>query len=304
MSTSLDKHLSFIIEELSDKDSINSIDVRWKNILQKIFENAQINHVSLSTESCRLLNNNSVIQVPTIESNECYEIHNQDAASTFDENDIQLASSLLTLCHQFISVQQAVEKGASDERQRIARDLHDDVAARILTLIHKAKDQESINLARSILKSLRNSIYTLDNKATTTILDALTDIRSELQDRLNSIGSQIFWSQCDALDELIFTPRQHINLQRILHEIVTNVIRHAHADYVTMDINLKNDQFHVHAFDNGTGFDIEECIPGKGLNNIATRVKELNGNCSWNNFDTENEATGSCIDITFPITIK
>jgi len=303
--TNLDEHLPFLIEELSNTESTDTIDARWKSILQKFFTKSSLRHKAFSIEDCQLIENGMIIQIPTIDNNGTYELISDDTHLTFTENDIQLAKALLKITRRFISVQQAIEKGASEERHRIARDLHDDVAARMLTLIHQAKDQHSINLARSILKSLRNAIYTLDNKSTTTILDALTDIRSELQERLNSIGMQIFWTQSELLSDLIFTPRQHINLHRILHELVTNVIRHADAEYVTIDIKLYKDQFLVRACDNGIGFDMEKCIPGKGINNINTRTKELDGTASWNNFNTEhNGSTGSCIDISFPITIK
>lgn len=305
MHTNLDEHLPFLIEELSNAESSESIDVRWKSILQKFFPQSNLEHRTLSIDDCQIIKDGQIIQIPTIENHETYELTTSNASFLFTENDIQLAQALLKLTRQFISVQQAIEKGASEERQRIARDLHDDVAARMLTLIHQAKDQHSINLARSILKSLRNAIYTLDSKSTTTMPDALTDIRAELQDRLNSIGMQIFWTQTELIDELIFSPRQHINLHRILHEIVTNVIRHAHAEYVTIDIKVRDNQFLVQACDNGTGFDMDKCIPGKGINNISTRIKELNGTVSWISRDTKTDnSTGCCINISFPIIIK
>lgn len=304
MHISLDEHLPLLIEKLSNTDSTDTIDMRWESILKHFFTKSELKHDDFSSDSCELLNNKLIIQVPSIENKGCYQISSLNADSPFTENDVQLVSALLKLTRQFISHKQAIEKGAAEERQRISRDLHDDVAARMLTLIHQAKDQHSINLARSILKSLRNAIYTLDDKSTTTALDALTDIRAELQERLNAIGIQIFWTQSDELYDLIFTPRQHINLNRTMHEIVTNVIRHAHAEYVTIDAKLNNKEFIVRACDNGTGFDKEACIPGKGINNIATRIKEINGVASWNNYDSENDSSiGCCIDISFPITI-
>lgn len=304
MHTNLNELLPFLIEELSNTESSDSIDVRWKSILKKFYTVANLTHTSLSITDCQIVNDNMVLQIPTVENTGAYELTSHDLKFPFTDNDIQLARALLKLTRRFISTQQAIEKGASEERQRIARDLHDDVAARMLTLIHQAKDETSIGLARSILKSLRNAIYTLDNKSTTTILDALTDIRSELQERLNSIGLQIFWTQTEDLDNLIFTPRQHINLNRIMHEIVTNVIRHAHAEYIAVSISLNQDQFSVRACDNGSGFKIEECIPGKGINNISTRINELSGTVSWNQNTEINDKPGCCINIQFPVAVS
>ena len=302
MHKNLEHHLPLVIEELSNRESSLSIDERWKSVLEKFFLNSTLETISGDIDHCELSEDAQILKIPAIEQNRIHQM-TSNSSSKFSDNDVELTDSLLKLARQFISVQEAIEQGASEERQRIARDLHDDVAARMLTLIHQAKDQNSIDLARSILKSLRNAIYTLDSKSTTTILDAITDIRSELQDRLNSVGMQLFWSQPQNIDNLTFTPRQHINLHRILHESVTNVIKHANAQFVTIDIKIDNNDFYIFACDNGKGFNMDDCIPGKGINNIKNRVKELNGQVQWNNTNTEDQG-GSCLDIQFPISIK
>ena len=279
-----------------------SIDERWKSVIGKFFFESSLHTCDGEIEQCTLSDDGLRLNIPAIDHNMIHRI-TSDSGKKFSAQDVQLTDSLLKLARQFVSVQEAIEQGASEERHRIARDLHDDVAARMLTLIHQAKDQASIDLARSILKSLRNAIYTLDTKSITTILDAITDIRAELQERLNSIGLQLFWGQPDNIGDLTFTPRQHINLHRILHETVTNVIRHADAQFMTIDIKIDGNDFRIFACDNGKGFNMDDCIPGKGINNIKNRVKELNGQVQWNNTHTENHE-GSCLDIQFPITIK
>ncbi|MCW9013479.1 MAG: hypothetical protein OQL06_06815 [Gammaproteobacteria bacterium] len=302
MHKNLEQHLPFLIEELSNKDSADSIDVRWHTILGQFFNTSELTRKPGAIEHSKICNGNSTLLAPAIEGNQHYELI-ADQPEQFSENDQHLADAMFKLCCQFISIQQAVEIGATEERQRIARDLHDDVAARLLTLIHQAKDQQSIDLARSILKSLRNAIYTLDNKSTTTILDALTDIRAEIQDRLNSIGILLYWEQHSRFDKLTFTPRQHINLHRIAHEIATNAIRHANAQYMSIDVDLEDTIFHITVCDNGPGFNIDECIPGKGINNIKTRVKELYGQVNWTTLTETNDNKGCCIDIQFPISL-
>ena len=81
------------------------------------------------------------------------------------------------------------------------------------------------------------------------------------------------------------------------------MIRHTEAQFVNIEINLHDSQFHVTARDNGSGFNMDDCIPGKGINNITNRVKELNGQVFWHTTETaDNE--GCCVDIQFPITIN
>ncbi|TNF35018.1 MAG: hypothetical protein EP315_06515 [Gammaproteobacteria bacterium] len=305
MHINLEEQLPFLIEQLSSTESGESLETRWKHVLEKFFSMARLVCLEQPLNYCRICNNGRSLHIPTINSNMLYELSVDSDEYAFNERDISLAEALLKMSRQFLSVQEAIERGATEERQRIARDLHDDVAARMLTLIHRVRDQDSIDLARSILKSLRNAIYTLDNKTTTTILDAITDIRSELQDRLNAIGMQLYWTQEDSLAGLTFTPRQHINLHRILHETATNVLRHAEADFMSVDIHLEQDQFHVLVCDNGKGFDMDHCVPGKGINNIRTRVEELTGTVHWFNTTNNNKNNhGCCLDIRFPISLS
>ena len=303
MHKNLEQHLPLLVEELSSRDNSEPLEKRWSSVVTKFFSEARHQLVQGHIDQCEITDDGTILNVPAIEKDLIHQL-SIDKPWSFTTEDAQLTDSLLKLAHQFISVQEAIEQGASEERLRIARDLHDDVAARLLTLIHQVKDQQTIDLARSILKSLRNAIYTLDNKSTTSIQDAITDIRSELQDRLNTIGMQLFWSQPDKLDELHFTPRQHINLHRILHETVTNVIRHADAQFMNINIEIDNHQLHIFACDDGKGFNMDDCIPGKGINNIQNRVRELNGKVQWVNNNNNGNQGGSCLDIYFPITTK
>lgn len=297
MHRDLEQHLPLLIEELSNKEASESIAERWASVLEKFFNESTLIAAQGDIDQCEICDDGKTLSVPAIHSGQLYRL-TTSSRYKFTAHDAQLTDALLKLARQFMSVQEAIEQGASEERQRIARDLHDDVAARILTLIHQTRDQQSIDLARSILKSLRNAIYTLDNRSTTSILHALTDIRAELQERLNSLGMQLFWNQPENLQNYTFTPRQHINLQRILHETTTNVIRHAEAQFMTIDIELDGEQIRIFACDNGKGFNMDACIPGKGINNIKNRIKELNGEVHWT--DNKNDS-GNCLDLRFPI---
>lgn len=301
MHKSLEKNLPFLVEEFSSSGI--SIDERWKSILQRFFSDCTISSSSQAIEDSRYNEVENTLEVPSIFLKHGYILSCNTQQTPFNKDDVELADSLLKLTKQFITIEEAVEIGAAVERRRIARDLHDDVAARMLTLIHTVKDEQSVAISRSILKSLRNSIYTLDNKSTALILDVITDVRSEIQDRLNSIGMQLMWHQSDNLTGLSFTPRQHINLNRMLHEITTNIIRHADAQFMEVIIDLTKQIITVEVSDNGHGFDIKNCIPGKGLNNIKTRAQELNGNATWFNLSDPKtgENRGSCIRIHFPI---
>jgi len=297
----LEYYLPSLINSLSENIPGDAVEAQWLSIIESFFSPAKVSKINKAIAECLLADDKRILYIPSIENSNGYELK-CETKETFSDNDPALAQALLKLSCQFISVQQAAEQGAADERQRIARDLHDDVAARLLTLIHKAEDQDSIKIARSTLRSLRNAIYTLDNKSTTTILDALMDLRAEIQERLNLLGIQLFWQHQDDITGYIFTPRQHINLQRILHEITTNIIRHAKASNLSVNINIVSNNLQIKCCDDGEGFDETHCLAGKGLNNIRVRVDELKGQVNWS--ENNPQYKGCCVDIEFPITIK
>lgn len=294
MSNLAQQNLLELINALSVGLPSRDIELHWLGTLGKIFETSQFTTLESSIDYCYLRNNEQELLIPSLRNNQHY-VLTRIANTTFDHSDVHFVESLLKMSRQVCSIQDAVERGAAEERRRIARDLHDDVAARLLTLIHQLKDQPDINLARSLLKALRNAIYTLDTKTNTQITHALTDIRSELQDRLNTIGMQLTWLQTDTLGDLTISPRQHINLQRMLNEVTTNVIRHANAHFLNISIDLEDNQLHIQACDDGRGFDINSCVPGKGINNIRTRIDELHGQVTWQT------QKGCCIEIRFPV---
>lgn len=296
MSNLAQQNLLELINALSVGLPSRDIELHWLGTLGKIFETSQFTTLESSIDYCYLRNNEQELLIPSLRNNQHY-VLTRIANTTFDHSDVHFVESLLKMSRQVCSIQDAVERGAAEERRRIARDLHDDVAARLLTLIHQLKDQPDINLARSLLKALRNAIYTLDTKTNTQITHALTDIRSELQDRLNTIGMQLTWLQTDTLGDLTISPRQHINLQRMLNEVTTNVIRHANAHFLNISIDLEDNQLHIQACDDGRGFDINSCVPGKGINNIRTRIDELHGQVTWQT------QKGCCIEIRFPVSI-
>ena len=71
-----------------------------------------------------------------------------------------------------------------------------------------------------------------------------------------------------------------IILYRIIQELLNNVIKHAEAKNVLIQLVRKEDHFNLTVEDDGDGFDINEIEnkTGAGLSNIKARAEYLNGN--------------------------
>ena len=201
------------------------------------------------------------------------------------------------------NIKNAKEQGAQNERKRIARDLHDDTAAQILTMIHSTDNESVIKKSQKVLKSLRDVIYSLDTNATIDAQTLLERLYSIAEERINLANLTLQWDVITPSDSTTLNPRQHINIQHILQEAISNIIKHANASQVQILIAISNDVFDMKVCDNGNNNNIGTWIPGKGLNNIKTRVKEIHGTVDWypNNIDNSNYGHGCCLNINFPL---
>jgi signal transduction histidine kinase len=80
-------------------------------------------------------------------------------------------------------------------------------------------------------------------------------------------------------EEISCTEAQSINLYRIVQEATQNVLKHAHASRLLVDLSLTASHIMLQIQDDGQGFEPQDkkFSPGIGLRNIASRVKYLEG---------------------------
>lgn len=170
-----------------------------------------------------------------------------------------------------------IKQAAEQERLKIYRDLHDDVGSRLLSIIHADAGNKVGDMARKALESLRQAVSRA-NTPDQPLSQLLADIREETGLRLQGSGHQVQWLQQDLTEqELPSEAAFHIN--RIMKELVSNIIRHAQANLVQVHINQQDNSLCVEVSDNGSGFDTSasEHCSGNGLGNIRSRIDELGG---------------------------
>lgn len=167
------------------------------------------------------------------------------------------------------------EKATREERERIHSDLHDDVGAKLLSLVYRAGSPENADLARSALQDLRDVVSrTLDD--TFDLEDVLADWRNESEQRLRDAAIDLDWRQDGTVSGLKLTQPQALNIGRILREGLSNVIRHAKASTVRLTVSVKSDGLHIRLEDDGVGEPRERpCVSGRGLLNMQNRAKKL-----------------------------
>jgi signal transduction histidine kinase len=184
----------------------------------------------------------------------------------------------------------AEEIATIQERQRLARELHDAVSQSIYSLTlfarsgrdaldagDQAKLQDSLlqieTNSQIALKEMRLLLYQLRSLALTEggLVQAI-ESRFGLVERKLGIQASI------RIDEsLEFDTEAEQELFRLLTEALNNVLKHAAASQVSVSMLAENDHIALVVSDNGSGFDPAGAFDGMGLQNIRERVSALGG---------------------------
>ena len=189
------------------------------------------------------------------------------------------------------------EQAVTEERERIYRDLHDDVGAKLLSLVYRAEHPDNANLARSALQDLRDVVSTTqqDNLSLAALC---ADWRAECEQRLAEAKITLDWVQPEFRDELQLTQPQAINLGRILRESVSNLIKHANARHAQVRIDAQGQLLKLSVRDEGIGRQ-EAAVAGsgRGLRNMVARAERIGATCLF----TSPETAGYEVSVTLPL---
>lgn len=157
------------------------------------------------------------------------------------------------------------------ERYRIARELHDSVVQSLTNSIHKIEictkimDVDSVRCRlelhvlsktiRDIIQEMRNIIY--DLRPTT-----LDDIKLEkiIENEVSKIKkSEILNVSYETLGESIeLSPMISLSVLRIVQEACNNILKHANAENVLVQVEYKTEKVFVRVEDDGVGFAIND----------------------------------------------
>lgn len=206
-------------------------------------------------------------------------LHAQEGRRLFTPWDLRNVERILAL---YTLVQQAIRAetaGARGERERIRRDIHDDLGAKLLTLLHRS-DPPQQTLVREAIQDLRDLLGTLESEAMP-LQAALAQWQAECSGRCLDAGVTLDWQQ-QLEDGPDLPPRSFLHLTRVLREAVSNALRHAQPSRLTiliepgaggsLAITVANDG-QLPAFDTWQ--------PARGCQIMRQRVEGLGGQVNW-----------------------
>lgn len=198
-----------------------------------------------------------------------------------------------------------------EERQRLARDLHDAVSQQLfaITMMSEAAVKQFDHNAQAAKMQIQE-VAAAALQAQTEMRALLLHLRpvhlsgeplekglhkliDELKEKC-SIQFHLFIEEGLVLGEVI---EEHVF--RIIQESLSNILRHANATDVKIDISKRGNELFVHIRDNGKGFDVTMDTNKKtsyGLKTMRERSEELGGTFTVRS----NREEGTYIDIRIP----
>ena len=174
---------------------------------------------------------------------------------------------------------QVREQAAAQERERIYSDLHDDLGAKLLSLVYRAESPVQADLARAILQDLRD-VVTRSRGTPGTLGDVLADIRGEAAQRLAAVGIGLSWDEAGDLPDPLLDTGHALHLHRIVREAISNTIRHAQARHLRVRVRASAGELLLDLTDDGSGVPAA-VLAGSGMRNMRTRAGELDGRIDW-----------------------
>ena len=269
------------VEMMSAVSGSEAANQQWRRLLEKLMDPMSVKVLRAPQDESELQESGAALLVPSLNGRTALQLeYAHKGRRLFNQDDLAAVDSLLNVCRHIISVRRAEQHGARLERARIMRDLHDDVGGHILTLLRNAPDERSETLARNALKALREAMQAMDDDKLHRIDDALEEWQAEAIERCQQMGFDIDWSQNLAGDGIRrLSPRQYINIKRILGEGLTNAFKYAADARIKVVFELVDDRLNLN-MSNTVEADMPDDVPpraGRGLHHIRTRIEELHG---------------------------
>lgn len=189
----------------------------------------------------------------------------------------------------------ATVQSKENERQRIAKDLHDEVGAMLSAIkmsvegiIIKTKNKEAHDKAeytKTIIDDTISNVRRISKDLMPATLNefGLFAAVKEIHGIMKRSNTNILFELDMQGNDSILNKEQALSLYRVVQELLNNSVKHANAKKISINLNVESKRTTLLFTDNGKGFDIEQHgkiqvnNKGLGLKNIESRVSIFGG---------------------------
>ena len=184
----------------------------------------------------------------------------------------------------------------AEERARLMRDMHDGLGGQLvhaLALSEQGGDDDLQDALRLALDDLRMIVDSLSPDQSG--LDSLlASYRHRVSRLFKRTGTRVSWELEDFAENIPITPKQGLNILRILQEAVTNAVRHSKCEQIRILLNRSVTAVRLQVLDDGRG--MQDTTHGRGLKNMRARAREIGAQ-----LQIDSTPGGSCISFELPV---
>ncbi len=210
------------------------------------------------------------------------------------ETRVEHAGKLLEENHQKILVMEK-QQATTQERQRIHRDLHDSIGAKLLSLVYRSSTDEQTELARSALADLRGVVQQAP-KIKSNLSNGIYEWEKECTNRCNEANINLAFHIHHLPPDILFNMNIIESIHSILTEALSNAIKHHDSHTITIAIRYRLNCLRFTVKDKSDYSQVTQWQKGAGMNNMQFRIKELNGKIKW-----QGNHTGGQVSWVFPL---
>lgn len=173
------------------------------------------------------------------------------------------------------------ENALTEERLRIATDMHDDIGSGLSTIryiVGTKVNQDSdlkkvITISDDAVQKMNEIIWSL-NKQNHSLKELLFFIKSQISEITQNHSIQLICKIPEDIPDIIFGWKRNRNTYLLVKETVNNAVKHAEAKTIEVKF-LINETLNIEIIDDGKGFDLTQKTSGNGLENYKTRTHDL-----------------------------
>jgi signal transduction histidine kinase len=268
----------------------------WQSAVIAMFEPLEVEAAPCGSGRPEVMENGSALYFPSPTADGALLLRYPGGGTRiFAASDLDIVLQFTALVGHLLDARDAYLRGVTEERGRIARDLHDDVSARLLTSLHRTDPEAMHDDVRSAMADIRTIVTGLSG-APLSFASTLANLRHETQIRLEAAGIVLDWPILSDTDEAIaldYSSGRHV--VSVVRECVSNIIRHAEASSARILISRLEDQIVIDIEDDGRGNDADTPT-GNGLANAHRRAASMGGT-----FELKKRVIGSHACLIVPL---
>lgn len=228
-----------------------------------------------------------------------------------EERTLALKKANEELLQKNREITEALVKGQTIERKRVASELHDNLGSTLSGIKWMLQALDVENLTEKEQKIYKNILGLMNNAYNEVRLISHNLQPNDFEERglfgaLNKLISDINQSgkikiEINSGENIEIDDRKiELELYSICLELINNILKHSEATWAVIDFQQDSENFYLFVEDNGKGIRLESRNNGKGFENISQRAEAL-----FAQIDFKSEANiGTIVKVTVPFKKK